>query len=188
VGHLFQGRFKSILVEKESYLLELIRYVLLNPVRAELTEAAEDWPWSSYRMIVGHPHPVSSVGSDKILLEFHRDRSRARELFIKFIQDGVGQPSVWKNLMEGVVLGSEEFVAEVIRKYGEKTFPNKTRRLLKRRTVKSLEKYNCDTKTSRNVSMAQAYSSGGYTMEEIAKHFGVNRATVSRAVRAFKKQ
>jgi len=55
VGHLFQGRFKAIVVDRESYLLELARYVVLNPVRAGLVANPEDWPWSSYRAMVGLP-------------------------------------------------------------------------------------------------------------------------------------
>jgi REP element-mobilizing transposase RayT len=53
VGHLFQGRFKGILVDKEAYLLELSRYVVLNPVRAGMVESPEQWPWSSYRAMKG---------------------------------------------------------------------------------------------------------------------------------------
>ncbi|WP_459874236.1 transposase, partial [Endothiovibrio diazotrophicus] len=49
VGHVFQGRYKAILVQKESYLLELARYIVLNPVRARMVRSAKDWPWSSYR-------------------------------------------------------------------------------------------------------------------------------------------
>src|SRR5712692_7942277 len=52
-GHLYQGRFKAILVEKDSHLLELVRYVVLNPVRAGLATSAKDWPWSSYRGTAG---------------------------------------------------------------------------------------------------------------------------------------
>jgi putative transposase len=53
VGHLFQGRFKSILVEQDRYLLELCRYIVLNPVRAKMVAASEEYPWSSYRATVG---------------------------------------------------------------------------------------------------------------------------------------
>ena len=53
VGHLFQGRYKAILVDRDEYLLELGRYVVLNPVRARLVKRVEDWPWSSYRSMVG---------------------------------------------------------------------------------------------------------------------------------------
>jgi putative transposase len=53
VGHLFQGRFKSILVDRDSYLMEVCRYVELNPVRAGMVDHAQDWPWSSYRAHAG---------------------------------------------------------------------------------------------------------------------------------------
>ena len=49
VGHVFQGRYKAILVQKDNYLLELSRYIVLNPVRAQMVRSAKDWPWSSYR-------------------------------------------------------------------------------------------------------------------------------------------
>lgn len=53
VGHVFQGRYKGILVDKDSYLLELSRYVVLNPVRAGMVKDVADWPWSSYRAMLG---------------------------------------------------------------------------------------------------------------------------------------
>lgn len=53
VGHVFQGRYKAILVNKESHLLELARYIVLNPVRAAMVRSARDWPWSSYRATAG---------------------------------------------------------------------------------------------------------------------------------------
>jgi hypothetical protein len=53
VGHLFQGQFKSLLVEKETYLLELSRYMVLNPVRAGLVKTPEEWKWSSYQTFIG---------------------------------------------------------------------------------------------------------------------------------------
>ena len=60
VGHVFQGRYKGILVEKDSYLLELSRYIVLNPVRAHMVRSAKDWPWSSYRATAGFAkaHPL----------------------------------------------------------------------------------------------------------------------------------
>jgi putative transposase len=53
VGHVFQGRYKAIIVQKESYLLELARYVVLNPVRARMVRSPAEWPWSSYRATAG---------------------------------------------------------------------------------------------------------------------------------------
>jgi len=61
VGHVFQGRYKAIIVQKESYLLELARYIVLNPVRAGMVRSAKDWPWSSYRKTAGFIRPVEKV-------------------------------------------------------------------------------------------------------------------------------
>ena len=65
VGHVFQGRYKAILVQKESYLLELARYIVLNPVRARMVRSAKDWPWSSYRSTAGQSEG-GEVASDRV--------------------------------------------------------------------------------------------------------------------------
>ncbi|BBJ24323.1 hypothetical protein W01_22500 [Candidatus Nitrotoga sp. AM1P] len=57
VGHLFRGRYKAILVQKETYLLELTRYVVLNPLRANMVKSLEDWRWRSYPSIMGQEAP-----------------------------------------------------------------------------------------------------------------------------------
>jgi len=69
-GHVFQGRYKAILVEKESYLLELARYIVLNPVRSRMVRAAKDWPWSSYRLTAGLGGVMESLQIDWILSTF----------------------------------------------------------------------------------------------------------------------
>jgi len=62
-GHLFQGRFKGILIQKDSHLLEVCRYVVLNPLRAGITEGPEQWKWSSYRATAGKDaSPLSHDG------------------------------------------------------------------------------------------------------------------------------
>jgi REP element-mobilizing transposase RayT len=67
VGHLFQGRYRAILVDKDSYLLELSRYVVLNPVRAGMVEHPGDWPWSSYRAMVGDAPVPGWLATDGLL-------------------------------------------------------------------------------------------------------------------------
>ena len=64
VGHVFQGRYKAILVDKENYLLELCRYIVLNPVRAKIAATAEDWQWSSYRATAGKISPPKWLVTD----------------------------------------------------------------------------------------------------------------------------
>lgn len=81
VGHLFQGRHKAILVEKEICLLELARYVVLNPVRAGLVKRAVDWPWSSYRAPAGLGEPSAFLTTDWLLGQFAQDRKKAQRAY-----------------------------------------------------------------------------------------------------------
>jgi REP element-mobilizing transposase RayT len=77
VGHLFQGRFKGILVQRDSYLLELARYIVLNPVRAGMVSHPADWPWSSYRGTVGLEEPPAFLTTDWVVSAFGQERARA---------------------------------------------------------------------------------------------------------------
>lgn len=76
-GHLYQGRYKAILVQKESYLLELSRYVVLNPLRANMVATLEDWPWSSYPTITGLAPAQQWLDTDWLLSQFGSQRNRA---------------------------------------------------------------------------------------------------------------
>lgn len=81
VGHVFQGRYKAILVQKESHLLELARYVVLNPVRAGMVRSAKDWPWSSYRATAAWIDVPSWLHVDWLLSAFGGKRKAATEAF-----------------------------------------------------------------------------------------------------------
>ena len=93
VGHLFQGRFKAILVDKDNYLLELCRYVVLNPLRAKMVASAHDYPWSSYRATTGYYDTGEWLDTGWILSLFGKQKQRAREKYIGFVEDGIGQES-----------------------------------------------------------------------------------------------
>ena len=88
-GHLFQGRFHSVLVEKEEHLLELSRYIVLNPVRAKMVERPEEWQWSSYRATVGLAPRPAFLHTDWILAQFGVDRASAIERYVRFVDQGV---------------------------------------------------------------------------------------------------
>ena len=81
VGHLFQGRFKGILVEKESYFLELCRYIILNPVRAMMCNDPADYSWSSYRSTIGIIPVPAFLTIDPILERFGSDVESARRAY-----------------------------------------------------------------------------------------------------------
>lgn len=109
VGHLFQGRYKSILVEKDSYLLELCRYIPLNPVRAGMVKEAAAWPWSSYRAMAYGKPKRDWLAIDNILSHFGRTIRTARRAYRRFVEEGLNQPSPWLELRGQIWLGSNPF-------------------------------------------------------------------------------
>ncbi len=113
VGHLFQGRFKGILVEKDSYLLELARYVVLNPVRANMVRRPEEWPWSSYRATAGQETAPPFLATDWLLRAFADTRQEAAAGYRRFVAEGIGASSPWLELKNQVYLGSEQFVQQM---------------------------------------------------------------------------
>jgi REP element-mobilizing transposase RayT len=120
VGHVFQGRHKAILCQSDGYLAELVRYIHLNPVRARMVEAAENYPHSSQRAYLGF-EPACAVDVDPVLRLFGRKKQTARERFRKFVAAGVGleYPAEFDSPAEGDILGSEEFIDSTIHRIGE---------------------------------------------------------------------
>jgi len=113
-GHLFQGRFKAILVEKEVHLLELSRYVVLNPVRAGLARTPAGWKWSSFRATAGREAGPSWLVVDGTLDLFGRNRPAAREAWKRFVAQGKGATyDPWSQVTRQVYLGGEAFRTEV---------------------------------------------------------------------------
>jgi len=105
VGHVFQGRYKAILIDRESYLLELSRYIVLNPVRARMVHSAIEWPWSSYRETVGQKVKPNWLNSDWLLAGFGRRKSRAIDAYKQFVREGKGQPSPMGTVEEPDIFG-----------------------------------------------------------------------------------
>lgn len=118
-GHLFQGRFKSILVEAAAYAQELSRYLHLNPVRAHIVEAPEDYPWSSYGYYIGRAVPERWLDIRAILRLFGDDLAQARLAYVDYIREKIG-PDEFRALKESLkkgILGSDEFVALIKREW-----------------------------------------------------------------------
>ncbi|MFI3198363.1 MAG: helix-turn-helix domain-containing protein [Methylococcaceae bacterium] len=185
IGHLFQGRYKAILVDKDSYLLELSRYVVLNPVRARMVNEPGDWQWSSYRVTIGKQDGFEGLATDALLLQFDNQRNRAIERFQTFISQGKGQ-EIWCNLKNQIYLGDKDFVEKqrvhLAKQEGKLSeVPLKQRR----KPAKTLKEYQ-EGNANRNDAIFAAYQSGGYTMDEIAEYFGCHYSTVSRAVAKYK--
>jgi len=184
VGHLFQGRFTGILVQRETYLLELARYIVLNPVRARMVPAAGDWLWSSYRATVGLAPTPPFLTTDWLLSAFGGERDVARKSFAHFVADGRGQTNPWTQLKNQIYLGSEQFVEAMQGRISARQPLQEIPAKQKRPVARDLAFY-ANRFASRDRGMAEAYYSGAYSMGTIAAHFGVSRMTVSRAVKRF---
>ncbi len=114
VGHLMQGRFRGILVEKESHLLELTRYVVLNPVRAGLTSSPEEWVWSNYPATAGRCAPPRWLEVDWTLGQFGPESATAQALYRDFVAAGCRDSRrPWDALRGQIFLGRESFIADV---------------------------------------------------------------------------
>jgi REP element-mobilizing transposase RayT len=120
VGHLFQGRFKGHLVDTETYLLSLSRYIVLNPVRAGMVEAPGEWPWSSYRATAGLAEVPRWLDPGPILDAFNADDwNEAMHGYREFVAAAIGKDaSPWENLVAGMFLGGNAFVEDVISEVG----------------------------------------------------------------------
>lgn len=185
VGHLFQGRYYAILVEREAYFLELCRYVVLNPVRAGIVRHPATWGWSSYRATMGlSPAPVW-LQADLLLEQFGRERRCAREKYAQFVAAGNTAPPLWHALRDGMYLGSQAFADAMKGSLATNDTLSEVPRLQRRPSPLGLNDYARRAAT-RNEAICVAYRSGGYTMRAIAAHFGVHYSTVSRAVRGCK--
>ena len=181
VGHVFQGRYKAILVEKDSYLLELARYVVLNPVRARMVRKTSAWPWSSYHAMIGSEEVPAWLQTDWVLGQFSAQRGRARKRYIDFVREGVGLPSMWEKLRGQVFLGGDEFLKRT-QKLADKAAIGEIPRAQRRPLARPLSHYR-DKLADPKEGMAVAYATGDYTMQEIAECFDVHYATVSRAIK-----
>jgi hypothetical protein len=108
VGHVLQGRYKSILVDKDSHLRELCRYVVLNPVRAHMVASVDDWHWSSYLPTVGRIACPQWLAAAAVLGLFG-EGTRARKAYERFVAEGLKQPSPWEQLQGQIYLGPDDF-------------------------------------------------------------------------------
>ncbi len=115
-GHLFQGRYKAILVEQESYLLELVRYIHLNPVRAGLVKQVDEYQFSSHRAYLGD-NTLPWLTTDWVLGQFDRSVTKARQRYNAFIADGGGlthQEQFYRGETDTRVLGDDRFLETVL--------------------------------------------------------------------------
>lgn len=115
VGHLFQGRYKALLIDKENYMLEVLRYVVLNPVRARMVAQPGNYQWSSYRATAGEATVPEWLAADDVLVAFGSERRVAQARYRQFVHEGIGSEKVpWADLVGQIYLGDEPWL-ELVR-------------------------------------------------------------------------
>jgi len=179
-GHLVQGRFKSILVEKESYLLELARYVVLNPVRAKIVRSARDWRWSSYRATAGQADLPEFLTVDWLLSQFGEVRREAVRSYCHFVSQGKGI-DVWEELTGGILMGDDAFVESLkplLKDVEANREIRREERLALRPTLQELFTDVTD-KATRNARIHEAVRTHHYKLKEVGDHLGLNYSTIS---------
>lgn len=191
VGHIFQGRYKAILIQKESHLLEVCRYVALNPVRARLVKKAGDWEWSSYRGTaeINRPHPA--LTTDWVLRQFGDGKKVAIRSYSEFIEAGIGMKSIWKEVRGQSLLGEDGFAEELI---GYLTGQRDVREIPRNQRYAdrpALERmFTADAavnKSERNRKIIEAVERYGYSQREISDFLGMHYTTVSRIMNEIKR-
>jgi hypothetical protein len=190
-GHLFQGRYKAILIEADEYLVELSRYIHLNPVRSGIITRPEEYPWTSYGAYAGLQPPEKWHKTENILAHFGGLSARYR----KFVEDLLGKEyeNPLTQTVAATVLGSEEFVRELTethmaKKSADRNVPAirhlaKPLRLAKILLV--VRETMRDEKTARKASIYLAHRYSGAGLKELGEHFNLGESGVSQASRRF---
>jgi REP element-mobilizing transposase RayT len=180
VGHVLQGRYKAVLVDKDSYLLELSRYVVLNPVRAGLVATAGDWTWSSYRAVMGKAPAPEWLAANATLRLLHAERGPARRAYARFVAEGVAAEDALPQVEQQSLLGSEAFVERMVARAAKRPASAEVPR--RARIVRSLPAIGREA-GDRDAAIRAAYGTGGYTLRQIGDHFGLHYSVVSRIAR-----
>jgi hypothetical protein len=184
-GHLFQGRYKSILIQKDSHLLEVCRYVVLNPVRAQMVETPDAWKWSSYRATAGREGPHLCLTINWVLGQFSRKKATAEKEYRQFVQWGIGK-TIWTEVRGQAILGEEAFgdkLVDHLRKHKDIPEIPKSQRYANRPALEKIftEKIIRD-KQKRDKKIAEAAQKHLYSQREIADHLGRHYTSVSRII------
>jgi len=184
-GHLLQGRYKAILVEKEAYGLELSRYIHLNPVRAGMVEKPSDYAWSSYRMYVGEDAVPEWMSTEVILSAFPKARQKG---YRKFVEEADAKQSPLDNVFASTILGTAGFITQV-QKYVEggkvRDIPAK-RRMLTKPSLKNIQEavarvVGDDAKLCRKLGLFMSQVYGGYSLQAIADYYAMQAPAVSQS-------
>jgi REP element-mobilizing transposase RayT len=199
VGHLFQGRYKAILVEADAYAAELSRYIHLNPVKAGAVKRPEEYSWSSYRSYIGQSQAAEWLKTEFILGFFGQRGSEARARYRTFVEDRIDKE--YANPLHGAigaaVLGTAEFVEMITDKHVGTRRPERDvpalRQLALRPPLEEILRvvnaaFGSNKKVARQAGMYLCHRYSGEKVREIGSRFAVGPSAITEASRLFTKR
>lgn len=197
VGHLLQGRYKAFICDKDEYLLSLIKYIHLNPVRAKISKTPDEYLWSSHRSYVGREGESGLVNIDKVLMMFSDNKVKARDLYRAYMNNskGLRGEEVYDSKNQGII-GRDEFIEGVIKRWGRGSIKPKRRKDYSLAeiaggvervfgiTIKQLvgESKSEPVLLGRKI-MTMVAEAHGHKRKEIAEFIGKDPAVVTRYLR-----
>jgi putative transposase len=190
-GHLFQGRYKAILVDSDEYAAELTRYIHLNPVRVGIVEDPADYPWSSFQYYIGLKKSPKWLVVNFILGTFGRTQSVARKAYREFVNALAKQvyESPLKQVFASTILGSLGFIKYIQKNYlgsdkNNRDLPVLTE-LTKKRTIEEIKEavgivIEDDPAMVKKVTLYISHRFSGRKLKEIGDSFGIGESAVSQ--------
>ncbi len=197
-GHLFQGRFKGILVDKDAYCKELSRYIHLNPVRAGMVKKPLEYPWSSYRYYAGKDKKPDWLTTELVLEDFGGQKGKGFRRYREYVERGETKEleSPLKSVIASTFLGSEEFINKITVEYLEKKKIDKRnipaiKKIIRGPSLEEIEKavvkiVGRDHTLFKKIRIYLSHQYSGLSLDEIGAHFGMTSSTISQLSRRFK--
>ena len=187
VGHIFQGRYKAVLIQKETHLLEVCRYIVLNAVRSGSVKSPAAWKWSSYPATAGTGTSHPCLTTDWVLGQFGTQMASARKRYKKFVRDGIGEESIWSKVKGQVLLGENDFADKFfpyLKRHEEIKEIPKSQRFVNRPSLERIfgESMRAD-KRVRNKMIRAAIVEYGYNQKEVADHLNMHYSSISRLLK-----
>ncbi len=184
IGPLFHGRFKGILLEKETYLLEVCRYVVLNAVGTGKVKSADRYRWSSFRATAGLKKSPDWLHTDWILSCFGQPGRDSEKKYRRYVMQGIGDTSPLSSTTQQVLLGSPDFLEKMQPLLNNNVLAKKKpRRAARRRSLSRIfSDLDGKPRSYRNELICRAHIEYAYTLTEIGEHLGLHYTTVSKVV------
>jgi putative transposase len=202
-GHLFQGRFKSILVENDAYLLRLSCYIHRNPLRAGIIERLAEYPWSSYPFYAYQKKPPDWLKTQTLLNQVSgADRHKAYRIKVQHCSDEEG--SFWEDVKHGLIYGSQDFVADLkarfleekkdvelpqhnslFREFDPDLLLTKASKILgfNLEAARNAKKIGTGEKDNRDLLIYLLWKTERLSNREIGAYFGLTYSSISRRVK-----